>query len=185
MVPAPSQIVYRGPIRAPMVGTANDSIVVEISQQSAVNGSTSLGAQGVVYSNTFGSGSSDWSNFVNLYKEARVLGFRVQYAPHYGWGNTNVNHGSGLWVSSHVTGSLTPYTSLNTMIENNDWKLFHTGQGSSYEWKMASTEEAQFSPVTSMPTSGNIAYFVPTATTSSVPYGNLYITYRIQFRDRV
>jgi len=181
--PSTSLIVYRGPIRLPDTGVPHDETTIELGYVFPINGSSSLGAQGTITTASVVN-SLDWARLILLYDEYRVLGFQATWRPHYGWGNTNVNHGTGLWVTTHNPTTLAPFTSLNQMMDYQDWSEFHTGRPSAKEWKMASTEESQFTAVGSVTSQGTIAFFVPTATTSGVPYGNIYTVWRVQFRGR-
>lgn len=180
--PSTNLIVYRGPVRVPYSGVPNDEMVVTLGRFFALSGSTSLGLQASF--NSLATSTTEWAGYAALYDEFRVLAFESKWCPHYGWGNTSVNHGSGLWITSHQSTTIAPFTSLNQMLEYSDWTEFHTGKNSTISWKMAATEEAQFQGTASPVSVGQIVGFIPIATTSSIPYGNIYASWRIQFRGR-
>jgi len=182
--PATSLVVYRGAIRTIDRGVPQDEVTIVTGQWIPASASGSLGMQGAVGNGNVSS-SADWTRFAGLYDEYRVLGFRIDWRPHYGWGNNTVIQASGLWITTHQPTNPTPFTSLNQMIDYQDWSEIHTGKQSSKEWKMSSTEESQFTPTAGPVTGGYICWFIPTATTTSVVYGNFYVTYRVQFRGRI
>jgi hypothetical protein len=127
---------------------------------------------------------SDWAGYRQNYDEFRVLGFTMDYLPHTDQGSSQLVQGSGLVISTHNATDPSPFTSLQQMVQYADWKPFYTGKSMKTEWKMSSTEEAQFASTQSSPASqGFIVGFVPTASSTGT-YGNWILTFAVQFRGR-
>jgi len=180
--PDESAIVYRGPIRVPDKGVPDDVVTQTFTAAFTNANGGSLGLQNY-YSTNQVTSASDFSSSVATYDEMRVLGFEVTYYPHFECGNNAVAHSAGYMVSTHNPNNPGPFTSLNTMAGYQNWKPFNTAKVCRMEWKMASTEEAQFYPTSSPPQSGWIYMFAPAAT-STGNYGFISVTYLVQFRGR-
>jgi len=179
--PGPSTVMYRGPIRGGDGAVPDDAITTRMSYNISTTGGTSW--LYAVY-NTTVSSCPDWASFISTYGEFRILGFEMDYLPHYPGGNTTVVHGSGVRYITHSSDSTSGIT-MNSAVGHADWKPIHTGERFKAIWRMASEEESQYQS-TAAPSStilGGIAAYVPTAS-STAAYGNLVITYLVQFRDR-
>jgi hypothetical protein len=177
----PSDTVrYTGPIRTESKGMADDSIIVTLSAAFSVSGGVvglqmSTGSDGV-------SSCNDWGRYAGLYDEYRVLGFEQRFLPHYRNGSTTVTHSAGFACSTHAATNPGPFTSIMAAVEY-DWREVNTSQSFTTQWKMNSTEEAQFGVTASPVAQGWINAFLPNAT-STGSYGYCVNVFRIQFRGR-
>jgi len=175
-------IVYTGSIRAITRGVPKDAEVVRMGYSTGLTGS-SVGAQ-VQISTANVSGCSDWTSFNTVFDEYRVLGFSITWAPRFGDSTSSVNTSEGLVVSTHNPTNPGPFTSYNQMLDYSDWRAVHTGRAFTHEWRMASTEEAQFSTTSgTLVAQGWIIPWFIAATTSSA-YGTLAVEFAVQFRGR-
>lgn len=180
--PSETAIVYNGPIRVMDKGIADDSVTQTFTAAFTNATGGTLGLQNY-YSTAQVSSASDFASSANTYDEMRVLGFEVTYHPHFELGNSQVSHSAGFMISTHNPNNPGPFTSLNTMAGYQNWVPFNTAKVCKMDWKMASTEEAQFYPSSSPPQSGWIYMFAPAATNTG-NYGFISVTYRVQFRGR-
>lgn len=176
-------VTYNGPIRTPNQAIPNDDIVVRVSGSFATaNG----GVNGLVLSASTiqVKDTPDWSSYAATYTEYRVLGMQILFLPHYIGGSTAVVQGAGAGFSVHNTDTAVLPT-LQEVIQHADWKPFHSGREYKAEWKMSSTEEADFISTTS-PSSVQLGqlYAVAPNATSTISYGIAILTYVVQFRDR-
>lgn len=173
-------IRYTGPIRSENKGMADDSMTVTLSAAFSVSGSSvglqmSTGSDGIT-------SAADWTRFAALYDEYRVLGFEQKFLPHYKAGNNAVVHSAGFACSTHSATNPGPFTSIMAAVEY-DWKEVNTANSFTTQWKMNSTEEAQFGVTSNPVAQGWINAFLPTAT-STGSYGYCVNVFVVQFRGR-
>lgn len=182
--PSASAIVYRGAVRdRPSSGIPDDAVTVHMS---FVNGMTggSVGLQNY-YGTVNVTSCSDWSKYSGLYDEYRVLGMQVDYWPNALDGSTQVVQSAGMSVSTHSTANPFPFTSLSVIGDYGTVQPFYTGRPCRLVWKMASTEESQFTPTSSSGSQGYLGFWAPNATTTtSGAYGYALISFAVQFRGR-
>lgn len=181
--PPSSVVKYTGTIRGKGVdGTVNDAIVETMSFAQFATGS-SVGLQNYQTATNI-SNCGDWSSFVAVYDECRILGIELDWFPNTGAGSTSVAHSAGLAVSTHSPINPFPFTSISTMSDY-AWKPFHTGKPLKLVWKMDSTEEAQFVPTSGVVSQGALGFWAPYATTTaSNAYGMIVVSFKVQFRGR-
>lgn len=175
-------VVWTGNVRQPTTGLPNDAIVARLSNVSTVSG----GATGVIIAiNNLGvTNCTDWASYANEYDEFRVLGFELDYLPHYPGGNATVVHSAGFRVETHSSDALTGQTN-DTLVQRSDWMPFYTGVAFKEQWKMDGTEEAQYLS-TGSPGSvvlGTI-YAGAFGASSTSQYGLAVGTFAVQFRGR-
>lgn len=182
--PPPSAIVYRGAIRdQPGAGVPDDAVTVHMSFLNGMTGG-SVGLQNY-YGTANVTSCSDWSKYSALYDEYRVLGFQVDYWPNALDGSTQVVQSAGMWVSTHSTSNPFPFTSLSVIGDYGTVQPFYTGRPCKLVWKMASTEESQFTPTASSGSQGYVGFWAPNATTTgSGAYGYALVSFAVQFRGR-
>lgn len=182
-VPRSSAIRFTGPIRnnGP-TGNVEDS-VVEVMSFAQFTGGSSVGLQNYQTATNV-TNCADWSSFVTVYDECRVLGIELDWFPSTDAGNSTVVHSAGLAVTTHSPVNPFPFTSITSMSDYN-WKPFHTGKPLKLTWKMDSTEEAQFVPTSAVVSQGALGFWAPYATTTaSNSYGMIVVTFKVQFRGR-
>jgi len=174
-------VVYRGPIQSVDRGLADDGIIVTMSAQFPIAG----GAVGLQLSTASSqvTGCADWAGYSAAYDEFRVLGYSMRWLPNFPDGNNSVAQSAGIVVSTHSPANPGPFTSLNQSIQYGDWTYSNTGRTFMKEWRMSSTEEAQFAPVSSPVPQGWINAFFPAATSTGT-YGIVVNTFVVQFRGR-
>jgi len=182
--PAPAVVVYKGPIRAPVTTVPNDLETVRLSFIAGQTGS-SVGLQ-TYFGTSNLSSCPDWSKYQGIYDEFRILGFQLDYWPAALEGSSQNVSSSGMAVGTHSTVNPFPFTSVNTMCDYGNVKPFYTSKPCSLEWKMGSTEEAQFFPTSSSSTQGWLGFWAPGATsTTGNGYGYCLVSYVVQLRGRV
>jgi len=174
--------VYTGPVRSMKTGGESSELtVVQFTQTyPAVAG----GSTGVNIACNTGQVSTapDWSSFVNVFEEYRVLAFEAMWIPHYNRSTTFA--AAGVAITWHNTDP-TPFTSLNTMTQYDGWRPFNACEPWTGVWNMGGSDEAQFRPTSTTYSIGGVSAFAPTATsTPTGGYGNLHIIFRVQFRGR-
>lgn len=182
--PSSAAVVWRGPIRTPRDGTVSDAITIRLSAVNALVGS----ANGVGYAanNTAVNTCTDWAGYAAVYDEYRVLGFQVDFLPHFPGGNgAGAIHGAGFSLTTHSADSFVG-PSEDVLVQHADWKPFYTSAAFKEQWNMDGLEEAAFLNVASAgspPLLGTIVFVAKTAT-SAVSYGWVALTYAVQFRGR-
>jgi hypothetical protein len=181
--PAPGVAVYNGPVRVADTSLPNDTIVARLSY---VNPNQSGGSTGLQQGcNNLGvTTTTDWASYVNLYDEYRVLGFELDWLPHFPGGNAAVVHASGVRFSTHSADTFVAPT-LDVAVQHADWSPFYTGVPFKMEWKMSSLEEAAYY-ATGTPATAQLGALFATApsASSTTAYGNAIVTYAVQFRGR-
>lgn len=182
-VPDASAMVYKGSIRAVNSGLVKDDIVATMSF-AQFSGGSAVGLQNYQSASNITS-CSDWSSFATTFDEYRILGFELDWIPSTDAGNASVVHSAGLAITTHSPANPFPFTAISTMAAYADWKPFNTGKPLRLEWKMQSSEEAQFVTTSTTINQGFIGFWAPYATTTaSNSYGMLVVTYKVQFRGR-
>lgn len=181
VIPPTSQIGYTGPVSLGTKEGDNSTIVTNLAGIQSV-ATTSGGAIAVSYTTDGVVALPEWSTWVNLYREYRVLGIEVEYRPQYtpsfpapsliaGFGATAIIHGS--------SASQTPVQ----LVENSTYQTWNPGMYFKRAWKMANPEEAHFLQTTVTVNNGGV--FVGAANaTASVTLGQAYVRYLIQFKTR-
>jgi len=182
--PPPSAIVYTGSVRdASTGGIPNDAVTIHMSFINTMTGG-SVGLQNY-YGMVNCTNCSDWSKYAGLYDEYRVLGMQVEYWPNALDGSTQVIQSAGMSVATHSTSNPFPFTSLSVIGDYGTVQPFYTGKPCKLIWKMASTEESQFTPTASSGSQGYVGFWAPNATTtSSGAYGYALVSFAVQFRGR-
>lgn len=179
----PATIVYNGVVRGNGLAVPDDTITARLSFTGAVTG----GSTGALYafSTLTLPASTDWPSYANTYSEYRILGFELDYLPHYPGGNSAVIQGAGMGITIHSSEVIAPGATLDQFCQHADWKSFYTSTEFNMQWKMSSVEEAVFESTASPPSvsKGSIGILAPSATTGGA-YGYYVVTYLVQFRDR-
>jgi hypothetical protein len=129
--------------------------------------------------------TTEWASFAGLYQEYRVLGIEMKYVPYYnGTFNTTVTPATGAVNVVHTPLTVNP-ADLDEVINFVTWKPFRTSTSMTCHWKMFGVEEATFSRVADVNSvnHGGIQYFIPGAT-GETSYGQVFVTYLVEFRAR-
>jgi len=188
--PSSALVQYRGPSQLPV--TVNPPTQV-VELQDIFN--VTLANPNTFFADVTGSADpqalpiAEFTTWSGLYREYRVLAVRVEFWPTLE--NTAAyNNGGGSsafpWatvVDRDTNASPTTYSSL---VGNSSLRWFPLNHRWMREVKMASTEEAEFSNVTSAP-AGTLfvkSFFTANPTTT-LTLGTIFARYILEFRTRV
>jgi len=147
-------------------------------------------------------GATDWSSYISLYQEFRVLAERVEYFPKFANNQFNTNSAAAVVFATDRQLSrlyLLPYRGDSTAIANITSAVNHRQPGSvsgsadqrlSTSIRMDESDEAVFSKTTSsavFPIFGIKAYMEgqTNGATDVIQWGTIIRTFTIQFRGRV
>lgn len=150
--PSISAVVYRGPPRLPKVNQANDMMTTQINNAGQVATSASGTITTVFDAYAQLSVISDWTNLSNLYTEYRILSMEVEFIP---WNTFNVPSTTTLAPVYTVEqrDTATALSGLNSTVAYDSCRVVQPSKRFTRVIKMASLEEAQFTPVGSSPAS--------------------------------
>jgi len=170
---------YTGKIKYPCDDEQQDLHTMEFGEAVPLNSDTS----GLI-SNVYGcapNGTSDWNSLASVFEEYRVLGFQVEYFPNNRYSKSAVICVPLLGcVDRQSATSILTYAAMMTHASHKRLSLEDP-------WvivaKMDNAEEAVFQS-TSGPADLYWIKFVSVGNTTSTTYGQLFITYRVQFRGR-
>jgi hypothetical protein len=174
-------IAYRGGIRNGVENANTDLITVNLSTAYSQS-STGAGLIANVWKTDDVTASSDFASYAATYTEYRVLGFEVEWVPLYGESVTTPAPGIGAQAIDRSNAIGTP-ASLDAVIQRVSWKTWKTNKPNKMHWKMSSVEEATFTNTSATVTHGGVVNYVGSLTPSTV-YGNWYVTFKVQFRNR-
>lgn len=177
-------IPYSGPIRMP---TGNGLDLRTVKQNLTSIYTATSNAAGVLsdYVKTSDVAVAlDWSSFVAVYEEFRVVGIRMEYHNYYnGSFNTTRPPAAGLIADTHVPVTAPP-TALGDVGQFVNWKTFNTGTKVVAEWRARGTEELQFSNTNAtLPNFGGLLWYVRDLAVGG-DYGQYVITFLVEFRGR-
>jgi hypothetical protein len=175
IVPA-TALSYNGPI-VPRRFSANKDMRIEVLRLD-----TELVASGAgILTNVIGSNPAsyaNWSQYVNVYDEYRVLGLECHYEPYNKY--RSAPNQSPMSVVSDRADS-TALTSYQNALEYSSVSLFNTAQSWTKGVKMSGTEEATFTPIGVGVSSLYIKLYA-SILTNSTAVGRLTSTVLVQFR---
>lgn len=180
--PSTKTTVYKGPIKP--LKAANQVETFETVQVQTFDLVTNgAGVVSFAYG-SWPSSTTDWSNAVAVWHEARTLKMRVQYAPQNRYSRgvitvrpivTLVDHTDSTTVSSYATAGAHESSVLRTL--DDPWTQVASMNGN---------EEAVFQDTNALATAAN-RFFIKgysDGNTTSSTIGVVMITYLVQFRGR-
>lgn len=132
---------------------------------------------------------SEWSNIAPLWREYRVLGIRLEYAPCYDKSGSNRTAYPGAIAPFH--GAPPPWAGAVTSTSfSSTWlmegaKTWHPCAPLTIEWRMSDVEEAQFFSTSSLYTLGGIYGTTAGTLSTSTNFGVAFYTYLLEFKGRV
>lgn len=182
-------VLYKGPIAASSPTVAQ---TVRIPLRFVTLGnSSSAGYIECGISTTQVGLSNEWSSYVGLWKEYRVLGIRVQYVAWYdksGFTGSANSLSAGVIFPYHgplpaFQGAVSSGT-LSAAWQCDGAKPFHPGVDTICEWRMRDVEEAQFISTGGTGQSGGVYGMVPSVSASK-GYGTFFVTFLVEFKGRI
>jgi hypothetical protein len=178
------QLSYSGPVRLPTADGLDAKITRVNLSTTYTLASDSAGGISAVAATSDVTTTGDWSSYVNLYQEYRVVGIELRYVPNYnGTYTSTVVVTTGVTASFHVP-FLGTSPNIDTVVQNATWKPWRSSTSSITHWKMRGSEEAQFTQVGATPANhGYIELFAPGATVSTL-YGRVIVTFLVDYRGR-
>jgi len=174
---------YRGPVKSSGGGGESTELcVVQMTKTYENIAGSSIGLQINVNTGQVTS-CPDWASASGVYEEYRILAMCVEWKPHFGRSTGAVTQAAGVGNTTHTSVIPAPYTSMDQLTQYDGWTYFNTASPWRGEWHMRGSEEAQFLGTGATVVHGTINAVAFKATSTS-GYGNLHITYRVQFRGR-
>lgn len=175
-VPATSLIRYTGRIPT---SNSEDGVVVQLRALTQLF----TGAAATTYSFTQTkdvTSYDNWSEYSTIFQEYRVLGIRYEFFPTKVVNTTAIEAGVQTHSVLHTT--ISPaITTLSDAISYGDVRVASTTKPWVATWKMTSTEEAAFIPVTTAYTDFTLTVFGNNLTINTT-YGYILATALVQFR---
>jgi len=179
--PAATAIAYKGSIRKGVEDANTDLITVNLST-AYTQSSTGAGIISNTWKNDDVVSSSDFASYANTYSEYRVIGFEVEWVPLFGESVTTPSPAIGAQAIDRSNAIGSP-ASLDAVIQRVSWQTWKSNKPSKMRWLMSTVEEATFTSTAATSTHGGIVNYMSGLTASTV-YGNWYVTFRVQFRNR-
>lgn len=146
-------------------------------------GSDGTGLTSVIYTTDQVTSLPEWSTWVALYREYRVLGMEVTYRPRatpaYPAGSIQIGYGANF--IQHGTSSAP--SQVVYAVENATFQAWDVGTNARRVWKMSSVDESNFIPMGSSANFGGVGFVNEFAQASSA-FGTVYLRYLVQFRGR-
>jgi len=186
-----AKIMYDGPVTIPRSKLQEDITVVNMFLQANFS-SSAAGTNQLVATND-PSFCYEWGSFDTLWEEFRVLGFDFEFFPSNQYSKTTTLCVPGCGVIDHEsTGALASlqagfeHGSCRMLSLENPWTDRGDYGGSrapSLKWRMASSEEAVFTPTSTTLSNGAIKFYFG-GLSASIVYGLYLLRFLVQFRGR-
>lgn len=181
--PSPNISVYRGPLKYLEADRNNtDTRVVTLHEVSSTVFASSAGGVMNITFNMTPSTATDWSNWASNYREARLLGCRIEYKPNDRYSKTTTVTKPALAAVDHSTAAAT-IASYSDLVAYASCKDVSLDDFWSVEWRMSGTEESSFKDISAVTAPGHI-YVYSTGLSVSQNYGLCVIYWLVQFRGR-
>jgi len=181
--PSDSTLVYRGPLRPVMSMAARSEATEQLVTSSLVstNGSGVYSASLSSNPNT----TSEWSSFVALYEEFRVLAMEVTFQPYYPhWASTSALSMTSFPVVYYPQRyGANVATSYNTAMQFAGAKIRSIQERTVVTIRMAGSQEAQFQNVSTPVGFFGIGVY-GTGGSASAGYAQAFVRLLVQFRSR-
>jgi len=128
------------------------------------------------------SSAYDWTEFAEAFAEYRILGFRAEFFPWNRYSKTTTLT-TPLVICIDRSGDTSAPVSYQQIMEYSSGKKKSLEDPWSMEWRMSSSEEAQFKPVTDVAPVVGLKLYAD-GLSASTTYGRFFYYWRIQFRNR-
>lgn len=126
-----------------------------------------------------------FSAYTGIYTEFRVVAWKLTFVPLWINNNGIQTPGTpsiGAWAAYHEDSY--PLVSLNGVIQNPGYKVFHTGQRNTITVRLRGPQELAWQPTSALPKGRTtVALFVPSAW-ASTNIGTIFSDYTVEFRSR-
>jgi len=169
---------YSGPIirKKELIGKTSNIIVLN----DVIGLSSTAGGAIANVLGSSPSGSPNWADTNTVWGEFRTLGFSVTFKPYNRYSKTLTTTTIPYITIDRRNG--TALTSVDDAIRYSTARMMSLEDPWTITVKMASDDEADFQPVNT-PTSVMWVKMFATGLTVSTAYGDLFIRYRVQFRN--
>jgi len=175
-----SRTVYNGPIVRRVDRMEKRLFSVKIAETQQLTSSAGGIINKIISNNPVG--SPNWSNWISVMNEYRVLGTRVSYRPYERYTAPSTTIIQELFSVIDRGDSTTAITSNTTALQFDSVKMHSLSDPWMREWKMADHDEAEFSPVSGGPGWTTALKLWSSTCTNSYLYGTFLVEYLIQFR---
>lgn len=182
--PSPAATIYRGPLRTKVADGDNATITTMVTLTGPAPTSATGLFSGVAKTSDV-TAASEWSTWINLFQEYRILAMEWEFDPLYHDGvvtDGTIVPAQGAVACYHQTGYSLP-TSVAELVNNRTFKPLNLAKPVKCHWKMSGPDEATFQPTTTSVEYGGITFYADGGTTST-NFGRLYIRYLVQFKGR-
>ncbi len=181
-VPNASATAYTGPIIRSLATTQG----ISVNLRQVVTVTTTAGGVASTTVNNNPSSGDNWADYVAAWSEYRVLGIQFEYVPFYKVnyfnGALNITDAPMVFSTLHSPSTPAP-ASISQAWGYGSSKLSSLMTHVKNNWHMSSTEEAGFIS-TAAPASTDTALLLYANGSALITYGQLFITYLVQFRSR-
>ena len=181
--PPSSLISYSGPIQTTSPSTATHTVGLHGRIIASVSGATNF----FLAIENDPSIAQDWSNWASNYAEYRVLGIKVVFQPFnlkYQSTGGNVPLFGPVYVAEDHTNSGTTPVSITDVLAYGSAKCHNLMKTFVDELHMSGSEEAQFVGTSSPVTTASLLYAAGLGASVSNTFGEFFITFLVQFRNR-
>lgn len=192
--PSPSAIKYSGPLKPPSVG--KDRVVARLTTIGALNTTSVAGVflSSLVFPASGVTATTDWTDYVALYQEFRVLGMSITFVPKFSkaWNESTAVVAATILspqIFAPYHGDASALTTLDAAINHARHQMAPIDKNLSAEVRMDESDEAQWFSTTSgtTGTEGIKTFFSGslTAAAAVINWGYYIISFTAQFRSRV
>lgn len=126
--------------------------------------------------------AADWSNFVAIYKEYRVVAIEARYMPDFVVNASGAISKAGANAISHVGGVSAP-AALSDVVSYDTWEAWHSAKPFTRVFRARGAEELQWGPTSTTNDTGSVLGYID-GVTPSIQYGQMVWTYVVEFRNR-
>lgn len=178
-------LVYRGPARLPRGFGQEDTIVTQVNLAGDLQSSASGTLTTVFNTASQVTSAPDWTSFVNLYTEWRMLSAQIEVVPYSKYNQPTTNALAPVWsVTTRETA--TALASISAASQYDSVELHEPSTKFVRTMKMIDAGEASWIGLGSVPASGDTMYIklYSAGNANSINLYSYIARYMIQFRGR-